>query len=55
MADRKLEIMDELMEREAENYSNKTLGIMFAVLRNLVKYLISKENENEFGTKTRGS
>ena len=49
MADRKLEIMNQLMDKEAENYSNKTLGVMFAVLRNLVKYLIDKENENEFG------
>lgn len=48
MADRKLEIMNQLMDKEAENYSNKTLGVMFAVLRNLVKYLIDKENENEF-------
>ena len=48
MADRKLEIMDELMEKEVQNYSNKTLGVMFAVLRNLVKYLIAKENQNEF-------
>lgn len=48
MADRKLEIMNELMEGQVENYSNKTLGVMFAVLRNLVKYLISKENESEF-------
>lgn len=48
MADRKLEIMNELMEGQVENYSNKTLGVMFAVLRNLVKYIIAKENESEF-------
>lgn len=51
MADRKLEIMDQLMDKEAEGHSNKTLGVMFAVLRNLVKYLINKENENEYRTK----
>jgi hypothetical protein len=48
MADRKLEVMNELMDGQIDNYSNKTLGVMFAVLRNLVKYLIAKENENEF-------
>jgi hypothetical protein len=48
MADRKLQIMEELLDKEATNYSEKTLGVMFAVLRNLVKYLIAKENENEY-------
>lgn len=48
MADRKLQIMEELLDKEANNYSEKTLGVMFAVLRNLVKYLIAKENENEY-------
>lgn len=51
MADKKLHVMDELMDHQVDNYGPKTLGVMFAVLRNLVKYLIAKENENEFGTK----
>lgn len=56
MADRKLEKMNELLDEQSGNWSNNTLGVMFAVLHGLVKYLISKENENEFsGNPPRGS